>query len=191
MQALASRTDPGWVRGALAHLDEVLVDHAHCEKKAASTAVSLLFKYPDRDDLLAPLSRLAREELLHFEQVLGQLARRGVPFRHLMPSPYAGRLRQIVRAAEPGCLVDTLLCMALIEARSCERLALLASAIEEPELGEMFRSLVASEARHHETYLALAARVASAPEVEARLGDVAAHEAAVLAAVPSMARLHA
>jgi tRNA-(ms[2]io[6]A)-hydroxylase len=191
MQALASRTDPDWVRGALAHLDEVLVDHAHCEKKAASTAVSLLFKYPERDDLLAPLARLAREELLHFEQVLAQLARRGVRFRHLMPSPYAGRLRQIVRAGEPGCLVDTLLCMALIEARSCERLGLLASVIEEPELAEMYRGLVASEARHHETYLALAARVASAPEVGARLGEVATHEAAVLAAVPSMPRLHA
>jgi tRNA-(ms[2]io[6]A)-hydroxylase len=191
MRALASRTDPGWARGAVAHLDEVLVDHAHCEKKAASTAVSLLFKYPERDDLLAPLSRLAREELLHFEQVLGHLARRGVPFRHLMPSPYAGRLRRIVRAEEPGCLVDTFLCMALIEARSCERLGLLGSAIEEPALAQMYRDLAASEARHSETYLALAARVVPVSEVEARLGNVASHEAAVLAAVPPMARLHA
>jgi tRNA-(ms[2]io[6]A)-hydroxylase len=189
--ALVSRTDPAWTRRALAALDEVLLDHAHCEKKAASSAVSLLFKYAERPGLLAPLSRLAREELLHFEQVLGHLARRRVPFRHQVPSPYAGELRRIVRPEEPTCLLDTLLCMALIEARSCERLGLLADALDDPALADFYRALVASEARHHRTYVELAARVAPGAEVAARLAAIARHEAAVLAAVSPMPRLHA
>jgi tRNA-(ms[2]io[6]A)-hydroxylase len=188
---LASRTGLAWARRVLARPGEVLLDHAHCEKKAASTALSLLFKYPERGPLLAPLSRLAREELLHFEQVLGHLTARGTTLRHQVPSPYAGELRRIVRPDEPARLLDTLLCMALIEARSCERLGLLADALDDPELAAFYRTLVASEARHHETYVELATRVAPEEEVAARLREVASHEAAVLAASPPMARLHA
>jgi tRNA-(ms[2]io[6]A)-hydroxylase len=187
---LASVTPHGWVARALAHLDEIVVDHAHCEKKAASTAVSLLFKYPERQALLAPLARLAREELVHFEEVLAHLAARGLAFRHQVPSPYAAALRAAVRPDEPARLLDTLLCLALIEARSCERLRLLAGALAEPLAG-FYRSLVASEARHHQVYLDLAAGVAPAADVDRRLGELAAHEAAVLAAVPPIARLHA
>src|SRR5436309_2068062 len=97
MLSLATRTDGAWVARALAHLDEVLLDHAHCEKKAASTAVSLLFKYAERRELLAPLARLAREELGHFEEVLAVLVARGVAFRHQRPSPYAGELMRAIR----------------------------------------------------------------------------------------------
>ena len=188
---LASATGPDWIARALAHLDEILVDHAHCEKKAASTAVSLLFKYPEAEPLLVPLAQLAREELLHFEAVLGQLTARGIAFRHQMPSPYAARLRTAVRPAEPAALVDTLLCAALIEARSCERMRLLAEALGASPVGDLYRSLLASEARHHRCYVELAERLAPEPDVRARLGTLAAHEAAVLAAVPPLARLHA
>jgi tRNA-(ms[2]io[6]A)-hydroxylase len=188
---LASATGPDWVARALAHLDEILVDHAHCEKKAASTAVSLLFKYPEAEPLLVPLAQLAREELEHFEAVLAQLAARGIAFRHQMPSPYAARLRTAVRPVEPAALVDTLLCAALIEARSCERMRLLAEALGTSPVGELYRGLLASEARHHRCYVDLAEQLAPAPEVRARLGTLAAHEAAVLAAVPPLARLHA
>jgi tRNA 2-(methylsulfanyl)-N6-isopentenyladenosine37 hydroxylase len=188
--SLASVTPPAWTARAVAHLDEILVDHAHCEKKAASTAVSLLFKYPERHALLAPLTQLAREELVHFEAVLGHLAARGVAFRHQVPSPYAAELRRAVRQREPARLLDTLLCFALIEARSCERLRLLAEALDGP-LAELYRGLLASEARHHQTYVELAATVAPADEVRARLAELAAHEAAVLAAAPPIARLHA
>ena len=191
MLSLASATSPAWVDRVLADLGDVLVDHAHCEKKAASTAVSLLFKYPERSGLLPTLAALAREELRHFEGVLGHLATRGVPFRHQMPSPYAGELLGIVRPREPERLLDTLLCLALIEARSCERLGLLGAALPDASLAEFYRGLVAGEARHHATYVELATRIAPRDEVFARLAEIAAHEARVLAAVPALPRLHA
>jgi tRNA-(ms[2]io[6]A)-hydroxylase len=189
---LAAPTDPGWLPRALARLDEVLLDHAHCEKKAASTAMSLLFKYPGEPGLPATLSALAREELGHFETVLATLARRGIPFRHQVPSPYAAALMKAVRIREPERLVDTLLCMALIEARSCERMGLLADAVPDAALAALYRGLLASEARHHRTYLDLARGVAGGDDtVRARFRALAAHEAAVLAAAPPVARLHA
>lgn len=190
MLSLAAPTGPGWVERALGRLDEILLDHAHCEKKAASTALALLFRYPEHDFLQAPLSRLAREELRHFEEVLRELARRGVAFRRLRPSPYAGRLFEAVRTAEPARLLDTLVCCALIEARSCERFRLLAEAVPEPGLAALYRGLLAAEARHHGAYLALARRVAPEAELRARQAELAAHEAAVLAEAPPWARLH-
>ena len=191
MLRLASATDAAWVARALAHLDEILIDHAHCEKKAASTALSLLFRYPEQETLLAPLARLAREELAHFEQVVGHLAQRGVRFRHQTPSPYAGALLAAVRPEEPARLVDTLCCMALIEARSCERITLLAAAVPDTSLAALYRGLLAAEARHHRAYVGLARRVAPAAEVRVRLHALARHEATVLAAAPPIARLHA
>ena len=162
-----------WVARAVGDLDQLLLDHAHCEKKAASSALSLLFKYADRTELLVPVAHLAREELVHFEQVLAQLRARGVPFAHQVPGPYARELTRAVRAHEPERLVDTLLCMALIEARSCERLALLADALDDPALAGLYRSLLASEARHHTTYVELAATQAPAADVRARLAELA------------------
>ncbi len=191
MLSLASTTGRAWVERACAHLDEILLDHAHCEKKAASTAVSLLFKYAERRELLVTLSQLAREELGHFEQVLAQLAAHGVAFRHQVPSPYAGQLMKAIRAREPERLVDTLLCSALIEARSCERMRLLADALDDPALASLYRGLLAAEARHHETYVELATAVAPDARVRTRLRELALHEAAVLASAPPIARLHA
>lgn len=190
MLALAAPSSPAWLARALANLDAVLVDHAHCEKKAASTAVSLLFRYPERHAMLPVLSALAREELAHFEQVLALLARRGVAYGRLTPSPYATELLAAVRAEEPGRLADTLLCLALIEARSCERMRLLAGAVADPELAAFYRALLASEARHHMTYLHLAAEVVPEAQVRARLEALAAHEAAVIAAAPAIPRMH-
>src|SRR5438132_11730372 len=160
MLSLASTTGRAWVERACAHLDEILLDHAHCEKKAASTAVSLRFKYAERRELLVTLSQLAREELGHFEQVLAELAARGVAFRHQVPSPYAGQLMKAIRAREPERLVDTLLCSALIEARSCERMRLLAQALDDPALARLYRGLLAAEARRPESYLHLPTAVA-------------------------------
>jgi len=186
---LQSTTDPAWLRRALAGLDDVLLDHAHCEKKAASTAVNLLFRYPDHAALLRPLARLAREELGHFEEVLSHLAARGLTFRRQVPSPYAGKLLAAVRPAEPERLVDTLLCLALIEARSCERMKLLAVALD-GDLASLYRGLLACEARHHQTYVDLAATVATPDAVRRRLTELAAHEARVLAEAPEVPRLH-
>ncbi len=190
MLKLASATTPAWAERAAAHLDEILLDHAHCEKKAAGMAVTLIFRYPDRPALMAPLSALAREELGHFEAVLRQLEGRGLAFRRQAPSPYAGRLRRSVREGEPERLLDLLLCSALIEARSCERLGLLAEALPEPALATFYRELRAAEARHHGVYVDLACGVAPREAVAGRLETLAAHEAAVLAETPGAPRLH-
>ena len=130
MLNLVTPTDSAWIARALGALPELLLDHAHCEKKAAGTAIQLIFRYPQHGFLLAPLAALAREELGHFEQVLALMESRGLAFGRQRPSPYAGRLRQTVRAGEPERLIDTLLCCALIEARSCERMSLLADALQ-------------------------------------------------------------
>jgi tRNA-(ms[2]io[6]A)-hydroxylase len=188
---LRSATEPSWARRAVAALDAILVDHAHCEKKAASMALTLCFRYPDRPALLLPLSRLAREELAHFEEVLAHLAARGVAFGHQPPGPYAAGLLAAVRRDEPARCLDTLLCMALIEARSCERLGLLADVLPDAGLAAFYRGLLAAEARHHATYVELARSVAAPDAVAARLDALAAHEAAVLAATPPLPRLHA
>jgi tRNA-(ms[2]io[6]A)-hydroxylase len=196
MLHLAAPTDAGWAARAVAHLDEILLDHAHCEKKAASTAVGLLFRYPEHAALLLPLSRLAREELAHFEEVVRHLQARGVPFSRLPPSPYAAELVKIVRTSEPHKLLDTLLCCALIEARSCERMKLLGEALwacpqeGHRQLAELYRGLLASEARHHQCYVDLALHLFPEGRVRTRLRQVALHEAEVLSRAPLLPRLH-
>jgi len=190
MLSLAAPTSPRWVECALDGLDEVLLDHAHCEKKAAGMAVQLLFRFPEHGFLLEPLSRLAREELGHFEEVLGELAHRGLAFRRQKPSAYAGRLRTQVRADGVGHLVDTLLCCALIEARSCERFGLLAEAVGDERLAAFYASLLAAEARHHRVYLDLAVELAPREVVRERLAELARHEAQVLAQPAAEPRMH-
>jgi len=188
---LAAATDPGWVPRAREQLDEILLDQAHCEKKAAGVPVSLIFQAPQHPELMAPLARLAREELSHFERVLQQLERRHIAFRRQRPSPYAGRMRQLVRPGQPDRLVDTLLCSALIEARSCERLGLLATSLPDAELAAFYRELQACEARHQHLYVELAQRVADPQTVRERLAWWTSREAAVLAGVAaSPPRLH-
>lgn len=192
MLPLASKTDSAWAHRAVEHLDEILVEQAHLEKKAAAAALRYLFRYPDRQALQTPLSALAREELQHFELVLRHLRRRGVAFGPQVPSTYAAELQRAVRVSEPHRLLDSLLCSALIEARSCERMRLLGEVVgsRDAELGTLYRELVASEARHHGSYVRLAEGEFSVAEVRARLAELAAHEASVIAALPALPRLH-
>jgi len=192
MLHLASTTDPRWSAQARDHIDEILLDHAHCEKKAASTAMSLIFRYPERPALAVPLARLAREELAHFEEVITVLRNRGGQYRRLTPSPYAARLMSAARTHEPARLQDTLLCCALIEARSCERMQLLAENLDDPALVKLYRGLLACEARHFGSYVDLARGEDLVPEADlmARLAELAAHEAAVLRETPGELRLH-
>jgi tRNA-(ms[2]io[6]A)-hydroxylase len=171
-------------------MDTIVLDHAHCEKKAASTAVSLLFRYPERLALMRPLSELAREELEHFEQVLEVIEDRGGVLERQHPSTYAKRLCSEIRTSEPGRLVDTLLCCALIEARSCERMQLLAENLEDEALAGLYRGLLHSEARHHQIYVDLAAGVVGMDLTLKRLDALAAHEAAVLEGGEQPVRLH-
>ena len=159
-QFLGCSTPAAWLAEAPRQLDILLIDHAHCEKKAASTAMNLLFRYVDRPELLRKLSQLAREETLHFEQVLDYMDKLGVRYDHLSPSRYAAGLRQHIRNDEPNRLIDTLIIGAFIEARSCERFAALAPVLERnektAELAKYYLFLLKSESRHYEDYLALA-----------------------------------
>ncbi len=159
---LACETPSQWVEHALENQDILLIDHAHCEKKAASTAMTLMFRYVDRTDLLNKMSRLAREELIHFEQVLELLQARGVEYCHLSSSGYAGGMRKHIRNHEPARLIDTMIVGAFIEARSCERFAKLAPRLDEV-LAKFYRSLLKSESRHYQDYLSLAEEYAGEP----------------------------
>lgn len=165
---LPCTTPDAWIAAALGQLDVVLVDHANCEKKAAATAMSLMHRYTDNHVLLNKMSRLAREELRHFEQVLKFMKRRHVAYASVTASRYAGELRKPVRSKDPGRLVDTLIVGALIEARSCERFAALAPHLD-PELGAFYTSLLKSESRHFKDYLNLAEQLVSEGEVAERL----------------------
>ncbi|HEY9134996.1 MAG TPA: tRNA isopentenyl-2-thiomethyl-A-37 hydroxylase MiaE [Pseudomonadales bacterium] len=163
---LACDTPDAWLLAARQHRPELLIDHANCEKKAAATAMNLLYRYIDKPDLLRMLSQLAREELLHFEQVLGLMDERSVVYRHLPPSRYASVLRGSARTHEPAKLIDTLIIGALIEARSCERFARLAEVAGDwgdESLGKYYRFLLRSESRHFEDYLALAEQYSDQP----------------------------
>ncbi len=164
-------TPDAWLDAAIEHLPDLLVDHANCELKAASTALGFLYRYPERPALAQRMSRLAREELRHYEQVRRIIADRGERFTRLTASRYAGDLREAVREEEPGKLLDLLLVAAVIEARSCERFAALAPRLPD-DLGRFYAGLLESEARHFENYIALAKSEtgASEAEVEARLG---------------------
>lgn len=161
-------TPQSWVVWALANQELLLIDHANCEKKAASTALNLMYRYVDHHALLTRLSRLAREELRHFEQVIALMKSRGIAYPQLSAARYAGELRQLVRSHEPARLVDTLVVGAIIEARSCERFAALVPVLDD-ELAEFYASLLKSESRHFGDYLKLAGDLVSAEELAARL----------------------
>lgn len=152
---LLAPTSEAWVDRAVQELPVLLLDHANCEKKAASTALSLMFRYPQVDALTWRMSRLAREELRHYEQVQKILAEREIPFQHLSPARYADGLRKHLRSRDPARLVDLLVIGAFIEARSCERFSLLAPRLDS-DLGSFYAGLLAAEARHFRQYLALA-----------------------------------
>ena len=191
MLNLAAESDPEWVERATENLDEVLLDHAHCEKKAAGGALRLLFSYPNQDYLQFPLAELAREELSHFQLLLALLEKRGVAFERQRPSPYAGKLHALVRPREPERLLDLLLTCALIEARSCERMKLLSEAQIGSELVSFYKELLASEARHHQVYLELACKLRPEAEVRKRLAALAIEELGILNAKGPDTRLHA
>lgn len=186
---LRAATDSKWFDVACERWQELLVDHANCEKKAASTALSLIFTYADDLDLTSRLSRLAREELRHFEQVQKYMLDAGVAFMRLTPSRYAEGLRRAVRRNEPGRLLDLLLCGALIEARSCERFFGLVPRLHEP-LGSFYRGLAESEARHQSLYLWLAERRANAAEVQTRLAELSEIEAELATSPDTQFRFH-
>lgn len=188
---LAAATPPAWVKRACEAPDILLIDHANCEKKAASTALALMFAYAEDLELTDKLSRLAREELRHYEQVAKLLGTLKVAPQRLAPGRYAARLRRLVSTAEPRREVDLMVCGAFIEARSCERFALLAETIG-PPLAPLFSGLHAAEARHYEMYLGLAKRAARRAGVDlgARVVAFAAMEAELITSPDPLFRFH-
>ncbi len=170
---LAAPTPDEWLDEALRRVPEMLLDHANCELKAASTALGFLYRYPDRAALAQRMSKLAREELRHFEQVRSIMDEMEIPFERLSASRYAGRLRDAARQDEPHKLLDMLLIGALIEARSCERFAMIAPRLPD-RLSRFYGGLLASEARHFEQYFALARSECgvSDAEIEERLAEL-------------------
>ena len=157
---LACETPGRWVETALQHQDVMLIDHANCEKKAASTALNMIYRYVDKFDLLNKMSRLAREEMRHFEQVIAIMKKRDIAYIQLSSARYAAGMRQGLRTHEPEKLIDSLIIGAFIEARSCERFAKLAPHLDD-ELKDFYLSLLKSESRHFMDYLDLAEKYAS------------------------------
>ncbi len=184
-------TPLGWLRLACASQDVLLIDHANCEKKAASTALALMFAYAEDLDLTGKMSRLAREELRHYEQVAKLIRTLGVAPQRLAPGRYAERLRRLVAKSEPHREVDLMICGAFIEARSCERFAALAAQISAP-LSDFFQGLHDAEARHYRVYLDLARRAAKRASValDARVDAFAALEAELITLPDDVFRFH-
>ncbi|NWB87433.1 tRNA-(ms[2]io[6]A)-hydroxylase [Pseudomonas gingeri] len=186
---LGCRTPDAWVEAALNQQNVMLIDHKNCEFKAASTALSMIAKYGAYSDLVIMMSRLAREELVHHEQVLRLMKKRKIEWRPLSASRYASGLRSVVRSHEPVKLVDTLVVGAIIEARSCERFEALVPHLDE-ELGRFYHGLLKSEARHFQGYLKLAYQYGDAADVDRVIEKVRVVEAGLIDSLDSEFRFH-
>jgi tRNA-(ms[2]io[6]A)-hydroxylase len=186
---LGCRTPDAWVSAALHDQETLLIDHKNCEFKAASTALSLIARYSGHLDIVNAMSRLAREELRHHEQVLAHMKRRGIGPRPVSASRYASGLRKHVRSSEPHKMVDTLVVGAFIEARSCERFEALVPHLDD-ELGKFYFGLLKSEARHFEGYLKLAYRYGEPDDVDKRIELVREAERELIESRDEMFRFH-
>ena len=165
---LLCRTPEKWIDQAKLHPEILLIDHANCEKKAAGTALNMMYRYVDDFELLNKMSRLAREELRHFEQVIAIMEKRGIEYQQITSARYAAELRKPIRTFEPAKLIDTLIVGAIIEARSCERFEKLAPHLDD-ELQKFYLSLLKSEARHYQDYLNLAKKAANGESIDERI----------------------
>ncbi len=190
MLSLKSTTPPHWVERIEPHMDEVLVDHAHCEKKAAGTAMNMVFSYVEHSAFVVPLTEVVEEELLHFRQVLEILAGRGTELVGQPQSSYGRRLGELIRTREPEKAVDRCCVAALIEARSCERFTLLRDHLRDRDLASFYGTLLESEARHHGLYLRLAEQFAAREEIRRRYDELAVEEARIIARGDPLPRLH-
>lgn len=192
MLSLKSSSSRRWLAQVDQNLDEILIDHAHCEKKAAGTAMNLMFAYVENQELCREMTEIVNEELEHFHLVLDILNRRGIPFRKLQPSQYGRQLNDLVRKGEPERAIDRLLVACLFEARSCERFDFLRKHMQgkDQELADFYHSLFESEARHHTTYVRLAKHFAPAEVVKKRLDELATAEAAIIEIGEELPRMH-
>ena len=190
IKILQQPSNTEWIKIAIANLDTILLDHSHCERKAAGAAINLMFRYPSHQKLVHQLTAIAQEELSHFAQVNQWLARRNIPLAALNSPPYFSRLKSQVRHAEPDRLVDLLLVSAIIEARSHERLGLIGEHCPDPELAQFYRSLMASEARHYGIYYLLAQEYSDRQTIESRLAELGEYESSILTTMHHEPRVH-
>jgi tRNA 2-(methylsulfanyl)-N6-isopentenyladenosine37 hydroxylase len=190
MLNLKCDSNPQWVRAAIDDLDVLLSDHVHCEKKAAAAALSFINRYPSRTALVSAMTVHAREELEHFDRVHDVLRSRDSTLLHDTPDPYVNRLLALVRKGEPQRELDSLICAALIEARSCERFQLLIDALPLCDERRLFEELMPSEARHYAMFMEHARVAAGAAIADERLDELAFLEAGIVRALPNEARMH-
>jgi tRNA-(ms[2]io[6]A)-hydroxylase len=188
--ALRRATDASWLPLVLQHFDEVLIDHAHCEKKAAANALSLLQAYPEVKGLPAQMARLAREESAHLAKVLQIMEKRGLTLGKDLGDPYAQGLQKVMRHPSHHRRLDRFLVAGIIESRSHERLALLASGLKDPTLRDFYEELAKSEDGHQRLFLRLAREVATEEEVQGRLGELLDVEAKLIDTLPVRVAIH-
>ncbi len=187
---LKAPTPPQWTAAVLADLDAFLCDHAANERKASSSAMALVAHYPDRPELVERCIELAIEELQHFGQVQARMAQRGLALRPDTRSEYLRRLRKEFREGSEPYFLDRLLTAGIVEARGCERFGLVAAALPEGPLRELYRELARSEVRHQEMYIDLARLYFSVDSVAARLDQLLGAEAQVMTGLPIRASLY-
>jgi tRNA 2-(methylsulfanyl)-N6-isopentenyladenosine37 hydroxylase len=190
MLSLQSASRERWLNQVSLHLPEILIDHAHCEKKAAACAMNLIMAYVDHPELVDELVQIVNEELDHFRQVLALLNQRNIPFSRQLAGGYGRQLNDLVRKFEPARAIDRFLIASLIEARSCERFALLRDHVADPQLAEFYGSLFESEARHHTTYVRMAKTFGSDEEIRQRLEELSALESEIIHRGDSLPRMH-
>ena len=187
---LSSLTSNEWMHLALSNPIDILIDHAHCERKAAGVAIQLMFRYPSEPDLAKFLSPIAREELEHFEKILYLLKDLGHSLKALKPPPYGAELAKCIRKEEPHRMLDSFLIAGLIEARSHERLSLLALNSKDKSLKLLYASLIESEARHFGIYWKLAQNKFSRDETFQRLEELSNVETQILSQTFCLPRIH-
>ena len=186
MLHLAAPTDDGWFDRIRDHIPTILLDHTHLEKRAGSTAMSMIFRYADKPSIARALSEVVIEEMTHFTRMVDVLEAREIDLVRLEPAPYAGHLARHARKQDPDALMDKLLVASLIEARSCERFQILADRVEDEELATLYKD----EARHHTLYTSLARQIFDPDEVNERLDELAALEVEALEQSAGLPRLH-
>jgi tRNA-(ms[2]io[6]A)-hydroxylase len=179
-----------WLAQVIDHLDILLIDHAHCEKKAAGTAMNLIFQYVENEPLCQEMTTIVNEELSHFHMVLDLLKQRSVRFRRIPPGRYGSQLHLLIRKQEPQRAIDRLLVAGLIEARSCERFGILREALSDRKLASFYDNLFESEARHHSTYVRLAKMYGDDDQVMQRLGELAEAEWEIISTGDALPRMH-
>ena len=190
MLCLKVSSQPKWIENAQIDLHRILVDHAHCEKKAAANGMALINRYPDRDVLVRHMFDLVEEEMEHFRYVYDMIRERGGELKRDPGDPYAQALHKLIRKNEPQRMLDHLLVAALIEARSCERFRILSEHIPDQEMAEFYRSLLASEAGHYRIFCDIAREYYPAAEVTERLEELATQEADIVRNLPNEPMMH-